>query len=226
MPLTPNQSLPYQTQDDQLGPESVEALARSLESQLVMQFASAADRSARVGLATEGMLCWLQDVNRFEGFTGSTWTEVPLLTRVQSLIDAYDKRPKGPVASGFVNTTVPLTASGQLLASATFSCPSSSRIYSWRFSSLFGTSTAPAVAGVGTTVVTGSSPSGGGTPFGEWQVPIVATFTGGGTRIDLIGRGASFPTGTVTLGIYAQNSSGSGISAYGPRYLNVDDIGS
>jgi hypothetical protein len=227
MPLTPNQSLPYPTQDDQLGPEGLEALARAIEGQLVMTFASTADRSARVTVPREGMLCWLQDVNRFERYDGTAWVEMPSLTRVQGLIDAYDKRPKGPVASGFVNTTVALTGTGQLMASATWSCPSSSRMYSWRFSGLFATSTtSPAVAAVGTTVTVGSSPSGGGTQFSDWQVPIVAQYTQGGTRIDLIGRGSSMPTGTMTLGIYANTIAGSGISAYGPRYLAVDDIGS
>jgi hypothetical protein len=226
MPLTPNQALPYQTEDDQLGPEAIEALARAVETQLVMVFASAADRASKVSVPTEGMFCWLQDINRFERHNGTAWAEVPDLAKVIALIDGYDSRPKGPIGDDFVNATLALTGTGQLLASVTFSCPSSSRVYQWRYQGLFATTDASgAVAHVGTTVATGSSPSGGGTPYSSWQVPIARTTADGGSRIDLIGRGSSFATGTVTLGIYAEVGVGSDVTCYGPRFLNIDDVG-
>lgn len=226
MPLTPNQSLPYQTQDDQLGPEGAEALARAIEGQLVMTFASAADRSARVGTSREGMVCWLQDVNRHEQYTGSAWVEIPNLTRVQGMVDLYDKRPQGRVVGGFATANVTLTAAYQKTVSATFSNPSTARSYAFFYNDLFYTPTASNdVVDVICTVATGSSASSGAPTIMTWQVPVSGAGTEGGTRLTLTGRAGGFPTGTVTLGCFAKISTGSGLIASGAKFLEVDDVG-
>ena len=226
MPLTPNQALPYPTQDDQLGPEPFETLARAIEGRLVMTFASAADRSARVGLPTEGMLAWMQDSNRYEEFTGSAWVELPNLTRVTALIAAYDTRPQGRVVGGFATSNVTLTATHQKTVSATFSNPSTARSYAFYYNDLFYTPTASNdVVDVICTVASGSSASSGAPIIMSWQVPIAGAGTEGGTRLTMTGRAGGFPTGTVTLGCFAKISTGSGIIASGAKFLEVDDVG-
>jgi hypothetical protein len=226
VPLTPNQAIPYQTQDDQLGPEGAEAMARAVEPLLVMVFASAADRNARLPDDREGMLCWLQDVNRHEQYTGSAWVEVPNLTRVTGLISAYDSRPQGRVVGGFATTNISLTASYQKTVSATFSNPSMSRSYAMFYNDLFYTSTASNdVVDVICTVATGSSASSGAPTVMSWQVPIAGASTEGGTRLTMTGRAGGFPTGTVTLGCFAKISTGSGIISSGAKFLEIDDVG-
>lgn len=225
MPLTPNQALPYQTGADQLGPEGLEAAVRAIEGQLVMQFASAADRASRLPIATEGMLCWLQDVNRFEGHDGTAWVEIPDIDKVRDLIWAWDSRPHGKAGAAFANTNIALTTAYQLLHKVTFTNPSASRVYCWYYNDLFYSSSAPRVADVISTVASGSSASAGGDLLTSWQVPIVIDTADGGSRLTLVGRGSGFPAGTVTLGVFAKMVTGAGIVSSGAKFLDIDDVG-
>jgi hypothetical protein len=47
-----------------------------LMNQAVMVFASSAARTSAIGSPTEGMLTWLEDVNRYEYYSGSAWVEL------------------------------------------------------------------------------------------------------------------------------------------------------
>lgn len=78
MATTTLQGLTYPASTDSPnGPAQILALANDVEKKVVMVFASAAARTtaftAASVTATEGMLCWLQDVNGFEWYDGSTW---------------------------------------------------------------------------------------------------------------------------------------------------------
>lgn len=226
MPLTPNQALPYQVGADQLGPEGAEALARAVEPLLVMVFASAADRSARVSVPREGMLCWLQDVKRYEQRTGTSWVEIPNLTRVQGMIDLYDSRPKGRINGTFANAEIALTSTYKEIIKVTFSNPSSARVYSWYYVDLYYSGTgSDNAADIITTIASGSSASSGAPIFTTWQLPVQAGSTANGVRIPLMGRGKALPFGTVTLGVFAKISVGTGIIASGAKVLEVDDVG-
>jgi hypothetical protein len=50
-----------------------------LQDQTVMRFANAAARSAAIPAPTEGMLSYLDDQDRYEGYTGTVWTAVAWL---------------------------------------------------------------------------------------------------------------------------------------------------
>jgi hypothetical protein len=70
MATTPNQGLPYQTlADPPHGPNLGQQLAVAVEPKLVMRFASAADRAAKVPAPTIGMLSWVDDLQRLEFYT-------------------------------------------------------------------------------------------------------------------------------------------------------------
>jgi hypothetical protein len=48
-----------------------------LMNQSVMVFADSATRAAALTAPVEGMLTWLQDVNRYEYYTGAAWASLP-----------------------------------------------------------------------------------------------------------------------------------------------------
>lgn len=74
MPNTANQQLPYPASSSVPNvPSDLQLLALAVEKKGVQVFASASDRSTRQTAPTEGMICWLQDVNRFDHYTGSAW---------------------------------------------------------------------------------------------------------------------------------------------------------
>lgn len=74
MPNTPNQALPYPSLTDPAnGPVGFQQLAEAIEKKLVMVFASAADRDAKITAPTEGMTCWRQDANVLEIHDGTAW---------------------------------------------------------------------------------------------------------------------------------------------------------
>lgn len=76
------QALPYPTASDApAGHTQMLSLAQALETKLVMIFSSSTDRGTKVPSPTEGMIAWLQDVNRFDYYTGSVWT--PLVAGVE-----------------------------------------------------------------------------------------------------------------------------------------------
>jgi hypothetical protein len=61
----------------------------NLMRQSVMVFSNAAARTAAITLPLEGMLTWLEDVNRYESYNGSAWVSTANLTgsgmvRIQS----------------------------------------------------------------------------------------------------------------------------------------------
>lgn len=228
MPLTPNQALPYFTEDDPMnGPDQQLALAQAIEPKLVMRFASAADRAARLPLPTEGMLCWLDDSNRIEEFTGAAWVEVPDLTKVNSLLNALGHRAEGPKGTGFANTSSPIDgASWELTVEKTISVASATRHYQVTYADLFYTTSAPAVVDVLATVTAGSTPSEAGDQIGSAQVPVVMNATAGGSRIPLVFRGTSWPVGNACVGIYVKLSLGTDTYHSGAKELQIDDVGS
>ena len=93
----------------------------NLMRQSVMVFSNAAARSAAITVPLEGMLTWLEDVNRFENYNGSAWvqlvtpsgysliksqaigtsvTAVTVTGAFSSTYDAYQIVVAGGVASG------------------------------------------------------------------------------------------------------------------------------
>ncbi|HVQ96141.1 MAG TPA: hypothetical protein VMU51_34290 [Mycobacteriales bacterium] len=82
MATTALQGLPYPVgSDTPAGNTQILTLANAIEKKAVMVFASAAARTSALSAAsvapTEGMLCWLEDVNRYEYYTGSAWVRLP-----------------------------------------------------------------------------------------------------------------------------------------------------
>lgn len=222
MPLTPMQALPYPVEDDpNTPPAHILALAQALEPQLVLQFATAAERASKVSVPSEGMLCWLQDVNRFERHDGTSWIEVPDLTKVNTLIAAYDARPKGPIVRSLITASSALGSSLELVCQATFSNPSANRIYALHYYDLYESDSSGATIYAQAFVTGGSSPSSSGTNITWWQFPVNED----GTREYHYGRGTGFPTGTVTVGIYAKKLSGTAASTIGTKVLEIDDVG-
>lgn len=76
MATTPLQAIRYQASTDPPNGATLgQNLANDLEKKSVMVFASSAARTAAFTAAsvtpTEGMLCWLQDVNRYENVDGA-----------------------------------------------------------------------------------------------------------------------------------------------------------
>lgn len=100
MPNTTNQQLPYPASSAAPNvPADLQTLAQSVEKKVVQVFASAADRSTRMPSPTEGMMCWLQDVNRFDYYTGSTWARV-----AERIGDgAFDNAPGTTTSTTFGN---------------------------------------------------------------------------------------------------------------------------
>ena len=107
MAITGNQALPYPVDGDAPnGPAAFLALALAVERIGVMVFATAAARTTKLTSPVEGMLCWRQDGNLFERYNGSTWEEMPDLTKVNTLITtatALAMLKAGSTATGPMN---------------------------------------------------------------------------------------------------------------------------
>lgn len=83
-------------------PKAAADLANGIIPRTVMRFASASERGATLTTPVEGMPTWLEDVNRLEVYTGSSWiTPEPSLSSTSSgisvrsgfsLIDFYGYR--------------------------------------------------------------------------------------------------------------------------------------
>jgi hypothetical protein len=75
---TPVQGLPYPDANATVNEvdDYIANLAAAVETKLVMEFASATDRNTKIATPTEGMVCWLQDVNVLEAHDGTTWQQV------------------------------------------------------------------------------------------------------------------------------------------------------
>jgi hypothetical protein len=216
LPITDLQGLPYPDSDDPPnGPEQITALAMGVERKLVMVFTSAAQRATKIAAPTEGMMCWLSDVNRMEIYTGAGWFAVQV-----------GDGPLGYKADGWINSDFALTGSYALMVACdTFSNPSTTRKYRVDYFALHTTDTSTGgVVDVILTVTAGGSPSAGGAGTGSAQIPIVSTGTGGGTRITLTGHGTSWPAGNVTVAAYAKEAVGA-CNVSGFRSIFVEDIG-
>lgn len=65
---------------------NLEAMVKNLSDGLIprstMRFASASARAATLTSPVEGMVTWLQDVNRLYVYDGSTWQEIPYNSRL------------------------------------------------------------------------------------------------------------------------------------------------
>lgn len=65
---------------------NLEAMIKNLSDGViprsVMRFASASTRAATLAAPVEGMVTWLQDVNRLYVYDGSTWQELPYNSRL------------------------------------------------------------------------------------------------------------------------------------------------
>lgn len=84
-----------------------------LQDQTVMVFASSAVRSTAIPVATEGMLTWVEDDNRYEYYNGSSW--VSLISGVTGGVDGQPFVSNGggtntasfrDVSAEYINTTV------------------------------------------------------------------------------------------------------------------------
>lgn len=84
MPNTSNFSLPYPQASDTVDvPRDIQALAGAVDTELVNRrnasvrvFASAAARDSAIPTPTEGMTCYLTDVDLFQIYTGSAWAAI------------------------------------------------------------------------------------------------------------------------------------------------------
>jgi hypothetical protein len=102
---TPLQALPYPTgTDTPAGHTEIQALAVAVDPKLVMVFSSASARASAVTSPTEGMLCWLNDLNRYEYYTGNTWARVGAAgDRIGCRIRRVANQPINSAASTPVN---------------------------------------------------------------------------------------------------------------------------
>lgn len=77
MATTTNQGFPYPSLGDAAnGPTAIQSLAQAVEKQVVMSFASAADRTTKVPAPVEGMLAYLRDVDTLSVWLGAAWQEL------------------------------------------------------------------------------------------------------------------------------------------------------
>jgi Ca2+-binding RTX toxin-like protein len=78
-----------------------------LMNQTVMTFASSTARASAITTPNEGMLTWLEDVNKYQYYTGSAWADLlPSTTPVWS-----DKSANYTTVSGDINSTIRSTGS-------------------------------------------------------------------------------------------------------------------
>jgi hypothetical protein len=83
---------------------STSTQVKALRERTVRSFASAAARNAAVPVPREGLLTWLEDVNRLEVYTGSAWLVI-------SNDPTYAHSLPGATAGG---TAIPMTADSVL----------------------------------------------------------------------------------------------------------------
>src|SRR3972149_3313644 len=60
-----------------------------VESRLVKRYLSVADRTARNPGPTEGELCYLLDLNRYESYTGAAWVPLYPVTTFAASVASY-----------------------------------------------------------------------------------------------------------------------------------------
>lgn len=77
MPTSPLQSIPLPDSSNAPNvPYDLGAAVGEVEKKLVMSYASAAARAAALPSPVEGMVAWLEDVDRLTEYTGSAWRYV------------------------------------------------------------------------------------------------------------------------------------------------------
>lgn len=76
-----------------------------LQNQTVMVFSTSAARGSAIVSPSEGMLTWLEDLNKYQYYNGSNWTDLIAVTAVSSKSADYT------VASTDANTILITTAS-------------------------------------------------------------------------------------------------------------------
>jgi hypothetical protein len=82
-----------------------------LQDQTVMVFPSSAVRSTAIPVATEGMLSWLEDGNKYQYYSGSAWTDLIIPITGGTAGAAYVSGGTasagfGDVKAAFIETTI------------------------------------------------------------------------------------------------------------------------
>lgn len=213
------QGLPYPVgaTDAPDGPAQILALAQAAEKRLVMVFATAAARTAALTAAgvtaAEGMVSWLQDVDRHEKYTGAAW--VPLTGRLKpnsgSTSFASDLNSTG--ASEAVGYSAPYS----LVSGRTY------RVWVKLYASI-------SVAGIGQAVVRYSTAALSTASTAAGTVQIRMDVAGGSGQQHAFGwvEFTAPSTATYNLGLGVRSSLGGGnFSALGtsdPTSIRVEDI--
>lgn len=134
----------------------------NVRDQVVTPHASSAARASAVSAPLEGMLGWLQDVNRFEGYNGTAYF------RVSSLEAAIATRPSGSTQSIPHNTVTAVTFTTETLDNATMFAATSSNItvpVAGAYSVIGGGTFAPSVTGDRLALVNVGGTAQGGTQY-------------------------------------------------------------
>jgi hypothetical protein len=82
-----------------------------LQDQTVMVFPSSAVRATAIPVATEGMLSWLEDGNKYQYYSGSAWTDLIVPIEGGTIGQAYVSGGTaaaafGDVKAAFIETTI------------------------------------------------------------------------------------------------------------------------
>lgn len=122
MSQTPNQGLVLPDGTDNANvPLSFSELingsgASSLENRLVQRYLSIADRTARNAAPNEGEISYLNDLNRYDGYTGTAW--IPLYPQT---VFSFDN-------PGFSTSSAVYTTAGATLLGQTITVPLSGQV--------------------------------------------------------------------------------------------------
>jgi hypothetical protein len=178
MALTTNQGLDIPDGSDNANvPLSFTNYNTGVESRLVERFLSIADRTARNPAPFEGELSYLADLNRYEWYTGTAWTEL-----VPVPASASD-------ATSFFITSLVYTTAGAPVTGATIVVPPSGVVrvgYAALLNHSGGGQTlispqlnAGSVVGAGATIVAASDANGARiTGVGPWTTGSFLYFSG------------------------------------------------
>jgi hypothetical protein len=91
----------------------------NLMNQSVMVFSNSTTRAAAITSPLEGMLTWLEDVNRYENYNGTSW--VPLLGRILQVVSTTKTDTFSTTSTSFADITglnatiTPLATSSKIL---------------------------------------------------------------------------------------------------------------
>lgn len=90
--------------------------ASSMENRLVQRYLSVADRTARNAAPNEGEVSYLNDLNRYEGYTGTAW--IPLYPQTVFTVDNPN----------FATSSAVYTTAGATLLGQTITVPLSGQV--------------------------------------------------------------------------------------------------